>query len=121
MDTVVGWIGLGLLALVGVSVVVACWEHTVGQRRPLPRPGPDAERRTLRLDIDLGQLPPAGGQTAQRVAFGAALGSMVHGPSDPVSPGMHSWIETRPMVGLGTGQPIEAGAGEPAGLEAPGR
>jgi hypothetical protein len=100
MESTLYWLGMGFGTLVGVALFVACWEHWRGQREPF-EPTVLAPRRAAIIDLDLDNLPPAGGQRAQQATLGAALGSMVRGPNEPVSPSIQSWIETRPMVGAG--------------------
>jgi hypothetical protein len=101
-------LALGGGILLALAVFVACWEYWRQSARTPWRP-PATLPRAVSVDVDIDALPFAASDLHERHAtLGAALGSMVRGPSDPVAASARSWVETRPMVAPGAAAEHEA-------------
>ena len=95
-------LGYGTLALLGVAVLVAWWEHwsrshraTPFEETPPPTPAP------VRVDVDLASLDsaPATEQQQRQQAVDATLARAAR-PLGAAEVAL-AWTETRPMVGPG--------------------
>jgi hypothetical protein len=95
-------LGYGTLALLGVAVFVAWWEHWSRTHRSAPfEELPGSPPRAIRVDVDLATLDgtPGGEQQQLQQTLNAALTHAAR-PSG-AAPGSLAWTETRPMVGPG--------------------
>ncbi len=95
-------LGYGTLALLGVAVLVAWWEHWSRAHRvnpfaePMsPAPGP------VRVDVDLATLDaaPSSEQQQRQQAVDATMARAARPLGAAES--ARAWTETRPMVGPG--------------------
>ena len=103
MDGFIVTLGYGLAALLAVAMLVAAieaWRHRAQSppRLEVPKPA-----KAAFVDVDLEQLaaPSAvGDQSARLATMNAAMAGMASPPAKAPAPA--PWIETRPMVGLGS-------------------
>ena len=95
-------LGYGTLALLGVAVLVAWWEHWSRAHRAMPfEETPLPPSAPVRVDVDLESLDPAPAteqqQRQQTVDATLARASRPLGAAEAAL----AWTETRPMVGPG--------------------
>lgn len=104
MESFLITLGYGALALLGVAVAVALWEH---MRRPSRTRAPQAAlpgpaSAPVRVDVDLDALTPLpdDDQLRRRSTVETAMVRMARPAA--ISTGAQAWTETRPMVSPGT-------------------
>lgn len=105
MQSFFSTLAYGALALLGVAIAVALWEHWRRQSQaraprfatPVPASAP-----VVRVDVDLDALtpPPDDDQLQRRSTVEAAMSRMAQAPAFGSS--AQAWTETRPMVSPGT-------------------